>query len=109
MSINSRVITALTGTIPVDFGMWTGGVPPAQYATFTVMSTPESSADDDTDCIGHYIYLTLWSSSNYVATLADIHAAMESAGFLWQEERAMYEADTKTYYVAMTWLYQEAI
>jgi hypothetical protein len=108
MSINSRVIAALSGTIQTDIKKPDGNLP-AQYCTFSTMSTPDSSAEDKTDTVAHYIYLDLWSTPNYFTMLASIHAAMEAAGFLWQEERAIYEADTNTSHVAMTWLYLEAV
>jgi hypothetical protein len=107
MSINSRVITALNGVIVADIKP--PASPGAQYATFTTMSTPISAADDAVDGIAHYVYLNLYSSINYFTMLTAIHSAMTAAGFIWYEEREIYEADTQTYNVAMTWVYTEAV
>jgi hypothetical protein len=109
VSINSLIVTALSGVVPVAFGSWKGATIPDQYCTFNTMSMPESSADDAMDYIRHYIYLDLWSSSSYIAMLASIHTAMDAAGFLWQEERAIDEPDTQTNHVAMTWTYLEEV
>jgi hypothetical protein len=103
--IRARVITALAGTIPISLEILPGTTIPAQYATFSVMSTPLSYADDAMDATAHYVYLDLWSTTDYVAMRTAVHAAMIAAGFRWYEERGYYDAGT--YQLAMTWTYTE--
>lgn len=108
MSVNSRVINALSGVIPVKFGSWSGDVP-EQYAVFIISSTPGTHADNQRRGWRHYIYLTMWSKGSYVTTKDTIITAMESAGFSTTDINEGYEEDTHLYRCAFTFFLLEAV
>ena len=104
-----RVQDALALTaIPAFAHVWRASTeyptPPAQYLTYTTMTTEAEHLDDVPVSYRHYVYLTLWSTGDVTGAIPVVRAAMREAGFGMDEERTDYEEDTKTFLVIWTWV-----
>ncbi len=94
--------------IPAFAHVWrastTYPAPPAQYLTYTTMTTEAGHLDDVPTTYRHYVYLTLWSTGDVTGAIPVVRNAMRAAGFGMDEERTDYEEDTKTFLVIWTWV-----
>ena len=109
-----RVQDAIAPTgIPVFAHVWRASTacptPPAQYLTYTTMTTEAGHLDDAPVSYRHYVYLTLWSTGDVTGAIPIVRSAMRAAGFGMDEERTDYEEDTKTFLVIWTWVGTEEV
>lgn len=116
MSVRSDVVTALSGTsIPVYWQKWQGdSEPPAQYFVFTTMTAPDEWHDDAQQTRKIYVYLNLYSETDYIALVPTIRTAMEAAGFAPVDERDVSDMEYQkgahdAYHLSMTWSVREAV
>lgn len=115
MSVRSSVVTALKTTAPVYWQKWQGDTePPARYFVFTTMTIPDEWHDDTQKTRKTYVYLNLYSETDYIALVPGIRAAMEAAGFAPVDEQDVSDAEYQkgahdSYHLSMTWSIREAI
>jgi len=116
MSVRSSVVTALAATsVPVYWQKWAGDdVPPAQYFVFTTMVIPDEWSDDTQKTRKYYVYLELYSETDYLALVPTIRTAMEAAGFAPVDERDVSDNEYQNgahdnYHLSMTWSILEAV
>jgi hypothetical protein len=109
-------VAALTETsVPVYFQKWKGdSEPPAQYFVFTTVAAPDEWHDDTQKSRKYYIYLNLFSETDYISLIPTIRAGMEAAGFAPVDERDVSDNEYTSgahdsYQLAMTWSKREAI
>lgn len=114
MSARSKVVTALKGTAPVYWQKWVGdSSPPDRYFAFTTMTVPDESYDDALITYRTYVYLNLYSDTDYISIVSTIRSAMTSAGFIPVDERDVADNETQSddhtgYQLSMTWMILEA-
>lgn len=116
MSVRSSVVTALSGTgIPVYFQKWVGdSEPPARYFVFTTMAVPDEWYDDTQKTRKYYIYLNLYSETDYLSLVPTIRSGMTGAGFAPVDERDVSDSENQSgihdsYMLSTTWSYVEAV
>jgi hypothetical protein len=116
MSVRSSVVTALSGTgVPVYFQKWVGDSdPPARYFVYTSMTLPHQWQDDTLMSRKHYIYLNLYSETDYLDLVPTIRSGMSAAGFAPVDERDVSDNEYtqgshNNYLLSMTWSYVEAV
>lgn len=107
MSINSKVITALSGLgIPVSFQTYSGTAD--TYITFfCYLETGELYSDDVQQGTGYYIQVDVWSKGNYSTIVKQVKSAMKQAGFSFLSAYDLYEEDVKVYHKVLRFYYLE--
>lgn len=107
MTINERVMTALSAVgPPVAFQHYTGSA--EQYITFfTYLEQPEQHADDEETVTGHYVQVDLWSRQDYTETVAALHQQMVLAGFRRKNMADLYEKDLKVYHKVLRYVWEQ--
>lgn len=115
MSVRSKVVTALKKIAPVYWQKWAGdSTPPERYFVFTTMTVPDESYDDALKTYRTYVYLNLYSETDYIGIIQTIRTAMMSAGFIPVDERDIQDDKTQygdhtNYQLSMTWMILEAV
>jgi hypothetical protein len=115
MSVRSSVVTALTPTAPVYWQKWSGDTePPALYFVFTTMTVPDEWNDDAQKTRKTYVYLNLYSETDYMSLVPAIRTAMEAAGFAPVDEQDVQDTDYRSgahdsYHLSMTWSIREVV
>lgn len=115
MSVRSSVVAALTPTAPVYWQKWSGDdAPPAKYFVFTTMTVPDEWHDDAQKTRKTYVYLNLYSETDYLSLVPAIRTAMETAGFVPVDERDVPDGEGQStvhdnYHLSMTWSIREAV
>lgn len=109
MSINSKVITALSGLgIPVSFQTYSGTAD--TYITFfCYLETGELYSDDIQQGTAYYLQVDVWSKGNYVNIVEQVKLAMVNAGFSFLSAYDLYETDTKIYHKVLRFHYMEVL
>lgn len=107
MSINSKVITALSGLgIPVSFQTYSGTAD--TYITFfCYLETGELYSDDIQQGTAYYVQVDVWSKGNYSSLVEQVKSAMKQAGFSFLSAYDLFESDTKTYHKVLRFYYLE--
>lgn len=107
MSINSKVITALSGLgIPVSFQTYSGTAD--TYITFfCYLETGELYSDDVQQGTGYYVQVDVWSKGNYSSLVEQVKSAMRNAGFSLLNAYDLYEEDVKVYHKVLRFYYLE--
>jgi hypothetical protein len=109
------VVAALTPTAPVYWQKWSGDdAPPAKYFVFTTMTVPDEWHDDAQKTRKTYVYLNLYSETDYLSLVPAIRTAMETAGFVPVDERDVGDGEGQStvhdnYHLSMTWSIREAV
>lgn len=115
MSVRSSVVSALKTTAPVYWQKWGGdGVPPSTYFVFTTMTIPDEWFDDAQKTRKTYVYLNLYSETDYINLVPTIRTKMQGAGFAPVDERDVSDNSTQygdhtNYQLSMTWSIREAV
>lgn len=116
MSIRSEVVAALAATsVPVYFQKWKGdSEPPAQYFVFTTMVAPDEWHDDAQKTRKYYIYLELYSETDYMSLVPTIRTGMAAAGFAPVDERdvpddSYMNGAHDSFHLSTTWSKREAV
>lgn len=116
MSVRSKVVTALAGTnVPVYWQKWAGDTdPPARYFVFTTMTLPDEWHDDAQKTRKTYVYLNLYSETDYGSLVDTIRSGMEGQGFAPVDERDVSDSVNisgahDVYTLSMTWSIWEAV
>lgn len=116
MSVRSDVVSALSSaSVPVYFQKWIGDdQPPARYFVFTTMTVPDRYHDDTQKWRKHYVYLNLYSDTDYSSLVSTIRSGMAGKGFAPVSEMDATDTDYQGgahdgYIFSSTWSIREAV
>ena len=109
MSVNERVITALSPLgVPVAFQTYSGEADP--YITFfTYLEQPEQHADDRETITGRYVQVDLWVKGDYTDLAALVDQRMTAAGFRRINAYDLYEKDVRVYHKVLRYVMDSTV
>jgi hypothetical protein len=106
MNMIDYVSDALSGLgVQANWNVRPASFPSITFATYN--SRGEEYGDGKLTGTGHYIQIDVWSKNDYTALVDSTKAAMNAAGFSWQDENDNFEDDTKIYHKVIKYHFKE--